>query len=100
MNFLDAVGDLASIFTASVAVVAYGDYRLTLHRRIRAMEKVLAKKTQTNDNSLTVSQVAALITATEDQVIEAAAKSKRVKSNGGRLGNGYSLMYQAHESHL
>jgi hypothetical protein len=79
---------LGSIFTALVAVFAYADYRGTLYRRMRAVENAVAKKTQPNDNSLTIPQVAAIITATEDQVIEAAAKSKskRVESSGGQLG--------------
>jgi hypothetical protein len=62
MNWLDAFGDLGSIVTALVAIYAYADYRRTLYRRTRAVEAALAKKTQANDNSLTISQVAAIIT--------------------------------------
>jgi hypothetical protein len=46
--------------------IAYADYRRTLYRRTLAVEAALAKKTQANDNSLTISQVAPIITATED----------------------------------
>jgi hypothetical protein len=96
MNWLAVLGNLGSIFTALVAIYAYADYRRTLHRRIRAVENALAKKTQPNDNSLTISQVAAIVTATEDQVIEAASNSKRVESSGGQLGNGYCLSLRRH----
>ncbi len=86
---MDTLADLASIVTAVVATYAYGNYRWVLHRRVRALEIALVKKSQANDDTLTLRQLAAQLTATEDQVIEAASKSKKVRSTVGRLGNEY-----------
>jgi hypothetical protein len=47
-------------------------YHLTGHRLTKALEDVLAKKTQPNVDTLTVEQLAIKIGATETQAIEAA----------------------------
>jgi len=87
MNWLHALADLASIITASVAILAYGSYRLTLYHRRTKLEKVLAGKTAPNDDSLTLQQLATVLKLTEDQVTETASKSKKVEGWGGQSGN-------------
>lgn len=89
MSFLDALGSVASIITALVAAFAYGSYRCILYRRVKQLEGLLEKKDQPRDKSLTLSQLAAALTLTEDQVIEAASRSKKVESNGGSTGSEY-----------
>ena len=89
MKWLEALAALASIATALVAVYAYGRYRLTLHRRVSALEELLAKKNQPRDDSLTLRQLAIALTLTENQVIEAASLSKKIESSAGQSGKDY-----------
>jgi hypothetical protein len=89
MTWLNGIADLATIVTAIVAVLAYGTYRWTLHARMRNLEQALAKKTQPNDDSLTLAQLAIDLVLTEPQVIEAASRSKKVESWAGQSGKEY-----------
>ena len=82
---------LASIVTALVAAYAYGNYRLFLYRRMRALEAILQKKNKPNDDSLTLQQLAVELTLTESQIIEAASRSKKIESWAGQLGKDYRL---------
>ena len=86
MDWLHSLADLASIITASVAALAYCSYRLTLYRHQTNLEKVLASKTAPNDDFLELQQLATVLKLTEDQVIEAASKSKKVAGWGGQSG--------------
>ena len=70
MSWLNGFADLATIVTAIVAVVAFGSYHLTIYRRTKALEQILAKKNRPNDDSLTLKQLAIELTLTEKQVIE------------------------------
>lgn len=88
-NVLKALADVAAILTAVVAVYAYGRYRWILHSRMRILEKVLARKTRPNDNSLTLKQLAIAATLTEEQVIEAASQSKKIEPWAGQSGSEY-----------
>jgi hypothetical protein len=63
--------------------------RRTVRRRRIKIEKLLATKTGINDDSLTRSQIATTCGITEDQVSEAASKSKKVEGWGGQSGNEY-----------
>jgi hypothetical protein len=87
MNYLDSLASVASITTAVIATYAYGNYRWTVHRRMRALEDVLERKNRPGDDCLSLRELAAAINATDDQVIEAASKSKKVRSTAGRLGD-------------
>lgn len=87
--WLEIIAQIATDITACVAVYGYGSYRLTIHRRVRAVERALAKRTQPDDNSLTVQQLAIELTLTEDQVIDAAGRSRKVESCTGESGNEY-----------
>jgi hypothetical protein len=89
MTWFEVIAQIATDITACVAVYGYGSYRLTLHRRVRAVEKALSKRTQPNDNSLTIQQLAIELTLTEDQVIEAAGRSKIIESCTGQSGSEY-----------
>jgi hypothetical protein len=89
MKWFEILSQVATDVTACVAVVGYGSYRLTLYRRVRALEKALSKKTQLNDNSLTVQQLAIELTLTEDQVIDAAARSRVIEPWAGQSGTEY-----------
>jgi hypothetical protein len=51
-----------------------------------ALEKLLATKSDPNDNSLTLRQLAIARKLTEDQVIEAVASSKKIEGWGGQSG--------------
>jgi hypothetical protein len=87
MSWLKDLADVATIVTAIVAVIAAYHYILVVHRRMRAIERELKKKTQPNDDSLTVDQLAIAIKATEEQVIEAAGRSSKIEGWGGQTGN-------------
>ena len=89
MKWFEILAQVATDLTACVAVFGYGSYRLTLYRRVRALEKALSKKTQLNDNSPTVQQLAIELTLTEDQVIDAAARSRVIEPWAGQSGNEY-----------
>ena len=86
MGWLHNLADLAAIITASVAVFAFVPYYLTLRERKSKLEKLLATKTRPNDDSLTISQCATALKMTEDQVIEAASKSRKVEGWCGQSG--------------
>jgi hypothetical protein len=84
MTWLHDFADIASIITASIAAVAYGNYRWTIFRRQRSLESVLSKKSLRGpDSSLTLQQLAAYANLTEDQVVEATANSKKIGSFEG-----------------
>ena len=89
MTWLNGIADLATIVTATVAAHAYATYRLALHARMQKLEQALAKKTQPNDDSLTLAQLAVDLVLTEPQVIEAASRSKKVESWAGQSGKEY-----------
>lgn len=89
MKWLNSLADIATIVTASVAVLAYGTYRVTLYRRTKSLEKILETKNRPNDDSLTLEQLAAASVMTSDQVIEAASRSKKIEPWGGQSGNEY-----------
>ncbi len=78
--WFDLIAKMATDITALVAVYGYGSYRLAIHRRVRLVERALSKKTGSDDRSLTLQQLAIALTLTEDQVIDAAARSRIVKS--------------------
>jgi hypothetical protein len=86
MRWLTDLADVASIITAAIAAWAYGFYRLTLYHRTKALEKILAEKDRPNDDSLTLKQLAIALKLTEDQVIEAASRSKKIESWAGQTG--------------
>jgi hypothetical protein len=95
MNWFEIIAQIATDITACVAVYGYGSYRLAIHRRVRAVEKALSKRTQSNDNSLTVQQLAIELTLTEDQVIDAAARSRKIESCTGQSGDEYRFRIKA-----
>jgi hypothetical protein len=78
MDVLHVFADFATFVTAVVAVWAYASYRWTRHKRMLAIEKILEHKNAPTDDSLRVSQLAATLKLTGDQVIEAAYYSKRI----------------------
>ena len=86
MGWLHNLADLAAIITAGVAVFAFVPYYLTLQGRKSKLEKLLATKNRPNDDSLTIPQCATELKMTEDQVIEAASKSRKVEGWGGQSG--------------
>jgi hypothetical protein len=57
LKVLEIGAQVASVITAIVAVFAYVAYRLSLYRRVRAMEKILANKNQPADYSLSLAQL-------------------------------------------
>jgi len=89
MKWFEIIAQIATDVTACVAVFGYGSYRLTLYRRVRAIEKALSEKTRPNDKSLTVQQLAIALTLTEDQVIDAAGRSKVIEPWTGPSGDEY-----------
>jgi hypothetical protein len=89
MSLLHTFADIATMITAGIAAYAYGSYRRTLRRRQIDLEKILARKTAPNDDSLTLEQLAIALKATKAQVIEAASKSKNVESWSGQSGEEY-----------
>lgn len=93
MSYLSVLADLATIITGVIAAYGYGSYRLDRHKRMIAVERVLARKTAQNDNSLLVSQLAAELKLTEDQVVEAAYYSKKIRGTGGQSGNDRRLKF-------
>lgn len=78
MNVLHVFADFATVVTAVVAVWAYASYRWTRHKRTLAIEKILERKNAPTDDSLLVSQLAAALKLTGDQVIEAAYYSRKI----------------------
>ena len=82
MNLLEMLAAIATIATAVVAVWAYGSYRITLYCRTQAVENLLRAKTDPNDDTLTIEQVAAPLKLTIDQVLEAAQRSQRIEGTG------------------
>src|SRR5580700_6783443 len=86
MDYLRAVANVASIATAVVAVYGYGHYRYTRHRRTRDLETLLEKKNQPRDDTLTLDQLAAELGLTNEQVIDAASRSKRIEPWAGQTG--------------
>ena len=93
MTWLEAAADLATIATAAIAAWAYGSYRLKLRRRRLDIEAILIKKNQPHDDSLKLSQLAADLKLTVEQVLEAAQTSSKVEGYGGDLGNDRRLRY-------
>jgi hypothetical protein len=93
MNWLHILADLSSIITASVAVFAFVPWYVTLHRRRTKLEELLSRKSEPNDDSLTVSQCAATLKMTEDQVVETAFKSQKIEGWGGQSGVEYRLKF-------
>jgi hypothetical protein len=89
LQALAALGSTASIATACVALYWFFDKQRTNQRRVRELETLLATKSQPNDDSLTVQQLAIALTLTEDQVIEAASRSKKIQSWAGQSGKEY-----------
>ncbi len=93
---LHTIADAAAIVTAiSVAVSAWGyihQRRIMRSRRLR-MEEILKGKSQPNDDSLTLHQLAMELTATEAQVIKAASRSKKVEGWAGHVDQQYRLRY-------
>lgn len=79
MTCLETAADLATIATAVVAVFGYGSYRWTLFQRRRRVEAVLAKKNSPGDDSLSVRQLAVELILTDNQVIEAASRSRKIE---------------------
>jgi len=87
---------IAAIVTGVVAAYGYGSYRLSLLRRTQKIEEALKKKTGINDDSLSVTQLAAQFKLTVEQVVEAAARSEKIEGYGGQLGNERRLRYVRH----
>ncbi|MDE2266209.1 MAG: hypothetical protein KGL29_09940 [Alphaproteobacteria bacterium] len=77
MDLLHILADFATFVTAVVAFWAYASYRWTRHKRMLAIEKILEQKKAPTDDSLLVSQLAATLKLTGDQVIEAAYYSRK-----------------------
>src|ERR1700730_2685195 len=94
MCVLDVLAKLASIITALAAAYAYIVYRRTLHRRTRAIEDALAKKTEPNDDSLTREQLAAVLGVTQEQVVEAASRRNKVQPWTGQSGEEYRFRFK------
>ena len=89
MRFLDRLAAIVTIATALVAVCGYAYYRWTQHSHTQRLEALLAQKTQPNDDSLTVQQIAIALMLTESQVIEAASRSAIIESWAGQSGQEY-----------
>jgi len=89
VSFLEALADVATIITAGVATYAYLNYRWVIYSRRRRLETLLAGKTGPNDDSLTLQQLASHLGLTEDQVIEAASRSKKIEPWIGQSGKEY-----------
>jgi hypothetical protein len=66
---------------------------MKLRGRRLALEAILAKKDQPHDDSLKLSQLAADLKLTVEQVLEAAQASKKIEGYGGELGNDRRLRY-------
>ena len=62
---------------------AYGSYRWTLRQRTKSLEKLLDDKVLLGGEQLELSQMATKLMLTEDQVIEAAQRSRRLVSREG-----------------
>jgi hypothetical protein len=82
---LDALDKIASIGTALIAVLAYGNYRVGLWRRRRKLEAYLASEQtwesrgpDTGKRSLV--HLMAALQMTESEIFEAAFSSRKVKS--------------------
>ncbi|MGH6935841.1 MAG: hypothetical protein ACRED2_06620, partial [Methylocella sp.] len=86
---LETLADLATIRTAVIAAYAYGNYRLVLKCHTRKLETALAGKTQPNDDSVALSQLAISLTLTEPQVVEAASRSSKIETWAGHSGTEY-----------
>jgi hypothetical protein len=97
VTYLHNIADLASIVTAiSVLVGLFGylGYRRRLWQRTRAIEKLLEWKKDPGDDSLMRSQLAGHFGLTEEQVIEAAGRSKKIEPWTGQSGNEYRYRYK------
>jgi hypothetical protein len=84
--------DVAAIIAAVVAVAGLGLWsalprRRLLRRRKREIEALLKGKIDPGDNTLTRRQIADELGMTEEQVIDVAARSKRIQSTSGHLGS-------------
>jgi hypothetical protein len=95
-GIVGALGGLAGIATAIISAFRYLRSRLKIHTRMLKIEKLLLTKSQPNDNSIRVSQLASELGLTELQVIEAAARSEKIESWSGQLGNEYRLRIKQH----
>ena len=93
MSWLEGLADLATIATAFVAVWAYGSYRLKIRDRRIAVESLLASKNQPSDDTLLLSQIAAELKLTVEQVVEAAQASNRIEGSVGQYGHERRLKY-------
>jgi hypothetical protein len=82
MTWLEAIADFATIATAAIAVWAYTNYRLTLRHRTQKVEELLKRKSDPNDDTLTLEQVAAPLKLTIEQVLEAAQRSSYIEETG------------------
>src|SRR5204862_8306505 len=93
---LHIVADVAAIITAiSVGIAAWGylHHRWIVRGRRLQIEKILEKKNQPNDDSLTLRQLAIELTVTQPDVIEAASRSKKVKGWAAHVDREYRLRY-------
>jgi hypothetical protein len=84
--------DVAGIIAAVVAVAGLGIWsalprRRLLRRRKREIEALLKRKADPGDDTLTRRQIADELGMTEEQVIDVAARSKKVQPTSGHLGS-------------
>src|SRR5215472_5492172 len=88
---LGALGGLAAVATALAAAYTHVRSRRERHALLLKIEKLLLTKTRPNDDSVRVDQIAAAFSCTDQQVIEAAARSKKIEPWSGQLGNEHRL---------
>ncbi len=93
MNWLNGVADIATVATAITAICGYGSYLLARRKRRLDVETLLERKNKPNDDSLTVSQVAAKLNLTDEQVIEAAYNNKKIEGSEGQTGGQRRLKF-------
>lgn len=98
VDFLEIVASWASIITALVAVVAYGNFVCYRRSQVKAVEKYLAseKALENDKGQRSVTHLMARLKMTEAEVLGAAFRSKRIRSVVGTGDNGRAddIMFQ------
>jgi hypothetical protein len=88
MNWLNAASDIATVFLAIVAVGAYGWYQLDMFLKRRRLENFLkgerpGKHSKSDPGHRSVLFLASQLRMTEDEVLQAGFRSKRLKCAPG-----------------
>jgi hypothetical protein len=87
MNWLSVASDLATVILAIGAIGAYGWYQIEIIVRRHKLEAFLKgeihKRSKDDNGSRSVLFLASILRLTEDEVIEAGFRSKRIKAVPG-----------------